>query len=67
MIFGFKELKRLVCGFYGHPCPWMEINERTELLKHVAHAYNRWKCREGEKGNIDYLSAVLTSDFALRP
>lgn len=41
--------------------------KRTRRLKHVARAYSRWKCKEGRKGNIDYLSAVVKFDFALRP
>jgi hypothetical protein len=41
--------------------------KRTKRLNLVAHAYSKWKCREGKKGNIDYLSAVVKFDFALRP
>jgi hypothetical protein len=39
----------------------------SRQLKHVARAYSRWKCEEGREGNIDYLSAVVKFDFALRP
>jgi hypothetical protein len=41
--------------------------KRTRRLKHVAREYSRWKCKEGREGNIDYLSAVVKFDFALRP